>query len=268
MRVLVIGSGGREHALVKAIAGSKRAGQVFALPGNAGMRGEAILLQGDPLDVAGTVRAAVDHGIDFCVVAPEEPLALGLADAMRRAGIPCFGPGKEAARLESSKVYAKELMRRCGIPTADFAVFDALPEALRYAEKQAYPLVIKADGLAKGKGVVVAEDAAQAEEALRAMLEEGSLGASGRRVIIEERLEGPEISLLCLCDGENILPLPSAMDHKRALDGDQGPNTGGMPWRPTPGIPMPSPVTMRTSCGPRSGPCGSRSPSRAACSSA
>lgn len=236
MRVLVIGSGGREHALVKAIAGSERLSEVFALPGNAGIRGEATLLPGDPMDVDGVLRAALTHQIDFCVVAPEEPLAAGLSDALRRAGIPCFGPSQEAARLESSKVYAKELMRRYQIPTADFAVFDDLAAALTYAKDQPYPLVIKADGLAKGKGVVIAESYQEAEDALRAMLEQGVFGRSGSRVIIEEMLQGPEISLLCLSDGESILPLPSAMDHKRAQDGDQGPNTGGMgavapnPW--------------------------------------
>lgn len=227
MRVLVIGSGGREHALVKAIARSPLVEAVFALPGNPGMA-EAICLHGNPLDVEATVRLALDKRIDFCVVTPEDPLAAGLVDALTLKGIPCFGPTKSAVRIESSKIFAKELMQRHGIPTAGFRAFDELQQALAYVRGHSYPLVIKADGLAKGKGVVIAQDVGEADEALREMLSGRAFGESGSRVIVEEMLEGPEVSLLCLTDGHAIVPLVSSMDHKRALDGDQGLNTGGM----------------------------------------
>lgn len=227
MRVLVIGSGGREHALVKALAKSPLAEDVFALPGNPGMA-EATCIADNPLDVARTVQAALDARIDFCVVTPEDPLAAGLVDAMEAAGIRCFGPTRSAARIESSKIFAKELMQRHGIPTAAFRAFDGLEEALDYVRSHSYPLVIKADGLAKGKGVVIAQTREDAEEALREMLSGRAFGESGSRVIVEEMLNGPEVSLLCLTDGQSIRPLVSSMDHKRALDGDLGLNTGGM----------------------------------------
>ncbi len=227
MNILVIGSGGREHALVKAIAKSPLAGTVYALPGNPGMR-EAVRLPGNPLDIARTVRTALENRVGFCVVAPEDPLDAGLVDALESAGIPCFGPSKAAARIESSKAFAKALMSKAGIPTARYRVFDALDEALAYVQSQPYPLVVKADGLAKGKGVVIAENLAEAVRALEEMLSGRAFGQSGARVIIEEALTGPEVSLLCLTDGDTVVPLVSAMDHKRALDGDRGLNTGGM----------------------------------------
>jgi len=227
MNVLVIGSGGREHALVKAIARSPLAGTVYCLPGNPGME-EAVRLPGDPMDIAQTVRTALERRVGLCVVAPEDPLDQGLVDALEAAGVPCFGPTQAAARIESSKAFAKELMSKAGIPTARYRVFDSLDEAAAYVRTQPFPLVVKADGLAKGKGVVVAESLAEAVGALEDMLSGRAFGPSGVRVVIEEALTGPEVSLLCLTDGETVVPLLSAMDHKRALDGDQGPNTGGM----------------------------------------
>ena len=227
MNVLVIGSGGREHALVKAIARSPLAETVYCLPGNPGME-EAVRLPGDPMDIAQTVRTALERRVGLCVVAPEDPLDQGLVDALEAAGVPCFGPTRAAARIESSKAFAKELMSKAGIPTARYRVFDSLDEAAAYVRTQPFPLVVKADGLAKGKGVVVAESLAEAVGALEDMLSGRAFGLSGTRVVIEEALTGPEVSLLCLTDGETVVPLLSAMDHKRALDGDQGPNTGGM----------------------------------------
>ncbi len=227
MNVLVVGSGGREHALVKAIARSPLCDRVFALPGNAGMR-EATCLPGNPMDAELVLSLAREHKVDFAVIGPDDPLAMGLMDALEAGGIPCFGPTKLAAQVEASKVYAKLLMQKHNIPTAAFAVFDVLAEALSFVRGRPCPLVIKADGLARGKGVVVAKTHAEAESALRAMMADKVFGDSGSRVIIEEMLEGPEVSVLALCDGDTIVPLVSAMDHKRALDGDNGPNTGGM----------------------------------------
>ena len=227
MKILVIGSGGREHAVVKKIAESPLTGSLYALPGNAGMK-EARLIPGDVMDIPGVVKAAVERGIDFAVVTPDDPLAAGMVDALEAAGIPCFGPDRKAAEIESSKVFAKNLMKKYQIPTARFEAFTALEAALDYVRTQPLPLVVKADGLAKGKGVVIAETLDQAERALRDMLVGGVFGQSGSRVIVEEYLTGPEVSVLALTDGRVILPLLSAMDHKRALAGDQGPNTGGM----------------------------------------
>lgn len=227
MKILVLGSGGREHAVVKAISKSPLVDTVYALPGNPGMK-KAVCLPGDVLDVPGTVQTAKEYQIDFCVVTPDDPLALGMVDAMETAGIPCFGPDKKAARIESSKVFSKELMRKHGIPTARFAAFEALEPALDYVKNQPLPLVIKADGLAKGKGVVIAQTRQEAEQALKDMLVGRAFGDSGSRVVIEEFLEGPEVSVLAFTDGKAIVPLLSAMDHKRAIDKDQGMNTGGM----------------------------------------
>ena len=227
MRVLVIGSGGREHAIIRKIAQSPLASAVYALPGNPGIT-EAVCLPGDPMDNAATVRAALEHRIDFCVVTPDDPLANGLVDALEEAGVRCFGPGRLAARIESSKVFAKDLMRRYGIPTASYAAFEELDQALAYAAEQPLPLVIKADGLAKGKGVVIAGTREEARQALHAMMAQGAYGPGGGRVVIEEFLTGPEVSVLTLTDGRTLVPLVSAMDHKRALDGDLGANTGGM----------------------------------------
>jgi phosphoribosylamine--glycine ligase len=227
MRVLVIGSGGREHAIIKALSLDARIDGLFVLPGNGGMT-EAVCLPGDPMDNAAVLVTAKQYNIDFCVVTPDDPLANGLVDALEEGGIACFGPNKAAARIESSKVFAKELMRKYHIPTAAWQVAEDLESGLSYSRTQRYPLVIKADGLAKGKGVFIAEDVSQAEAALQGIFTDRLFGQSGSRAVIEEYLQGPEISVLVMTDGEVLIELPSAMDHKRALDGDLGPNTGGM----------------------------------------
>lgn len=227
MNILVIGSGGREHALVKRIAQSPLAKKIYALPGNPGMR-EAAAVPGNPMDNADTVKKAIELGIDFVVVAPDDPLANGLVDALEEGGISCFGPSRQAAQLESSKVFAKELMQKYKIPTARFRAFTEVTPALAYLNDHPLPAVIKADGLAKGKGVIIAESLQEAEEAVKAMLQDKAFGESGSRIIIEEFLQGPEVSVLTLTDGESLVVLPSAMDHKRAGEKDTGLNTGGM----------------------------------------
>ncbi len=227
MRILVIGGGGREHALVKALSGDSRVKALYALPGNGGMT-EAVLVPGDPMDNPFVVQKARQLAIDFCVVTPDEPLANGLVDALEGAGIPCFGPTQAAARVESSKVFAKELMAAHGIPTARWKKADSLAAGLAALAAFDCPVVIKADGLARGKGVLICEDQAQARQALRNIFEEQVFGEAGAQAVMEERLQGPEVSVLVFTDGQNILPLPACMDHKRAYDADRGPNTGGM----------------------------------------
>lgn len=229
MRVVVVGSGGREHALGWAIARSPLVRQVIGLPGNPGWAGVGTTWTDvDALDVAAVVaRCAAEH-IDLVVIGPEAPLVAGLADALRAAGIRTFGPGAAGARLEGSKAYSKEFMRRHGIRTAPFAVFEALEPALAHVRQVGAPIVVKADGLAAGKGVVVAATLAEAESALHEMLGGSALGEAGRRVVIEAMLPGEEVSVLALCDGRSIVPLAPSQDHKRIFDGDRGPNTGGM----------------------------------------
>jgi phosphoribosylamine--glycine ligase len=230
MRILVIGSGGREHALVWKLRRSPRVRRVVCIPGNAGIESEAHCLALDPADHEELARAAAREKIDLVVVGPEAPLAAGLADFLRARGLPVVGPGRAAARLESSKVFAKEFMARHGIPTAPFAVYGRADEALEFLESSAarYPLVVKADGLAAGKGVVVARDREQAAEAVRRIMVAREFGAAGDRVIIEDCLEGSEASYIVFTDGEAIVPAVAAQDHKAVFDGDQGPNTGGM----------------------------------------
>lgn len=231
MKVLVVGSGGREHALVKGILRNPAVTEVYALPGNGGIAKETKVtcVPGNAEDVAAVAAfaASVDD-LALAVIGPDDPLALGLADEIRKLGIPCFGPSKAGAQLESSKIFAKEFMRRHGIPTADFAVFNSLDKALAYVEEASLPLVVKADGLAKGKGVTVARTREEAREAVRACLEQKVFGQSGERILIEECLEGPEVTVLAFCDGETLIPMVPSMDHKAACDGDKGPNTGGM----------------------------------------
>lgn len=228
MKVLIVGSGGREHAIAWAVSRSNKVKKIYAAPGNAGIAGIAECVPIQATQVELLAEFAKQREIDLTIVGPELPLAMGIVDEFQRHGLKCFGPTALAARIESSKVWAKQFMKRHGIPTAEFEVFSSLEDALRYVRARKGHLVIKADGLAAGKGVVVAEDSAEAEEALRAMMERRSLGEAGTKVVIEERLEGPEASVMALCDGDHVVPLAPAQDHKRAYDGDRGPNTGGM----------------------------------------
>jgi phosphoribosylamine---glycine ligase len=225
MRVLVVGAGGREHALVRALHRSRARPEVLCAPGNAGIRGEAAPLpDAEPADVEGLARAAAAARVDLVVVGPEAPLVAGAADALAAQGVRCFGPSAEAARLEGSKAFAKEIMEAAGVPTAAHRVVTSVEDGL--AAISGYPTVIKADGLAAGKGVVIAPDEAEARSALEEMLVERRFGE--HPVVVEEFLDGRELSLLALCDGERALPLAPARDFKRIGDGDTGPNTGGM----------------------------------------
>lgn len=227
MNILVIGSGAREHAIVKKLKENPLAENVYVLPGNAGMT-EALLAPFDPMNATQVCFFAKAKGIDFCIVTPDDPLAIGLVDALELHDIPCFGPCKSAARIESSKLYGKLLMDKYGIPTAKWSAFKGTDEAIAFLDTLTAPVVVKADGLAKGKGVVVADTLDEAKAAVRDMLEGGAFGDSGKTVIIEECLTGVEVSVLALVDGETVKPLLSAMDHKRIGEGDTGPNTGGM----------------------------------------
>lgn len=229
MKVLVVGGGGREHAIIKKLKESPKCGVVYAAPGNGGIAADATCVAVQATDIAGMVAFAKNEGIDFVVVAPDDPLVLGMVDALGEAGIPAFGPNKAAAIIEGSKVFSKGLMKKYNIPTAAYESFDDAAAALRYLKAQnRYPAVIKADGLALGKGVVIAQNEAEAEAAIHSMMEEGAFGESGRRVVVEEFLTGLEVSVLCFTDGNVVAPMASSMDHKRALDNDQGLNTGGM----------------------------------------
>ena len=228
MKLMLIGSGGREHAIVKALKKSPEAECIYALPGNAGMEPDAICVPIAAKDIEAQVAFALENHIDFAVVAPDDPLVLGAVDALEAAGIPCFGPRKNAAIIEGSKVFSKGLMQKYNIPTASYAVFTDIDEALGYVKTQTPPIVVKADGLALGKGVVIAESIVEAEAALREMMEGRRFGDSGLRVVIEEFLTGPEVSVLAFTDGKTMVPMVSSMDHKRAKDGDKGLNTGGM----------------------------------------
>ena len=228
MKILVVGSGGREHALIKALKKSPEAEVIYALPGNGGIAQDAVCVPIGAKDIDGIVKFAVENQIGFAVVAPDDPLALGAVDALEAAGVPAFGPNKAAARIEASKVFAKELMQKYGIPTAQCRVFTDPDSARNYLKAAPLPAVIKADGLALGKGVIIAQTHEEAEAAIHDMMENKVFGDSGSRVVIEEFLEGPEVSVLAFTDGKTIKPMVSSMDHKRALDGDQGLNTGGM----------------------------------------
>ena len=228
MKLLVVGGGGREHALVKKLRENKNVTELYALPGNGGIADCAVCVPIGAKEIDKIVDFAVSKGIDYAVIAPDDPLALGAVDALNAAGIPCFGPTKKAAMIESSKVFAKNLMQKYGIPTAAYRVFDNPAEALTYLETAPLPTVIKADGLALGKGVIIASTREEAENAVRSMMEDRLFGDSGSRIVIEEFLSGPEVSVLTFTDGETVIPMVSSMDHKRAGDGDTGPNTGGM----------------------------------------
>ena len=226
--LMVVGGGGREHALIRALKKNPRVGTVYVLPGNGGIAADGQCVPVAATDIDGIVEFARTHRVDFAVVAPDDPLVLGAVDRLEELGIPCFGPRANAAMIEGSKVFAKNLMKKYGIPTAAYAVFDALEPALEYLKTAPLPSVIKADGLALGKGVIIAQTRDEAEAAVRAMMEDKIFGQSGSRVVIEEFLTGPEVSVLAFTDGQTLVPMVSSMDHKRAGDGDTGPNTGGM----------------------------------------
>ena len=228
MKVLVVGSGGREHAIVWALSKSPRVTELYCAPGNAGIAQQATCVPIGATDVDAMVTWAKENKMDFVVVAPDDPLALGMVDALEQAGIPAFGPRKNAAVIEASKAFSKELMRKYHIPTAKYATFTDMDEAIAYIQDQGAPIVVKADGLALGKGVTVAATVDEAVDAVKAMMEDNKFGASGSTVVIEECMTGPEVTVLCFADGEHISPMPSSQDHKRAYDGNQGPNTGGM----------------------------------------
>ena len=228
MRLLVVGGGGREHAIIKKLRENPEVTEIFALPGNGGIAADAVCVNIGAKDIEGIVNFAVEQKIDYAVVAPDDPLVLGCVDALSEKGIPCFGPKADAAILEGSKVFSKNLMKKYGIPTAEYEVFTDLASALNYLESAPIPTVIKADGLALGKGVVIAMTRDEAKDAVRSMMEDRIFGESGSRVVIEEFLTGPEVSVLSFTDGKTVVPMISSMDHKRALDNDEGLNTGGM----------------------------------------
>ncbi len=228
MKLMVIGGGGREHAIIRKLKENPQVEAIYALPGNGGMRGDAVCVNIGAKDIAGMAAFAAEKGIDYAVVAPDDPLALGAVDALEAAGIPCFGPRANAAVIEGSKVFAKNLMKKYGIPTAAYETFDDFSAALEYLKRASYPIVIKADGLALGKGVVIPATYQEAEAALSSIMLEKKFGASGDRIVVEEFLEGPEVSVLAFTDGKTVKPMVSSMDHKRVGDGDVGPNTGGM----------------------------------------
>ena len=228
MNILVVGGGGREHAIIRKLKEDKRTETVFALPGNGGIAADAVCLGGSAVDIPAVTAAAREHNIDFVVVAPDDPLVLGMVDALEAEGFPCFGPRKNAAMIEGSKAFSKDLMKKYGIPTAAYETFADMEAALAYVDACPLPTVVKADGLALGKGVLICETREAAREAVRSMMEGRLFGDSGATVVIEEFLTGPEASVLSFTDGETVVPMVSSMDHKRALDGDQGLNTGGM----------------------------------------
>ncbi|HEY8432693.1 MAG TPA: phosphoribosylamine--glycine ligase [Sandaracinaceae bacterium] len=228
MKVLVVGSGAREHALAAKLAASPEVELVLCAPGNAGTSRFGRNLAIAPTDVRAVVEAARSEGVGLVVVGPEAPLAAGLVDALAEAGVPAFGPTRAAARLESSKSFAKDFMKRHGIPTAAYATFDDADEAIAFVRERGQPMVVKADGLAAGKGVVVASTVEESIEAIRAIMVAREHGEAGARVVVEEILRGPEVSYHVVSDGERYVPLAAAQDHKRLLDGDRGPNTGGM----------------------------------------
>ena len=228
MKVMVIGSGGREHAIIKALKKSPRVTELYALPGNGGIAADAVCVNISAKDISGAVKFAVDNKIEYAVVAPDDPLVLGMVDALDDAGIPCFGPRKNAAIIEGSKVFSKGLMKKYNIPTAAYAAFSDKDEALKYLDTAAIPTVVKADGLALGKGVIIAETREEAKAAVISMMEDKMFGESGSSIVIEEFLTGPEVSVLSFTDGKTVVPMVSSMDHKRALDDDRGLNTGGM----------------------------------------
>ena len=228
MKILVVGGGGREHAVIRKIKENKSVTEVYALPGNGGIARDAVCVNIKATDIDGIAGFAVKEGIDYAIVTPDDPLCLGAVDRLTAEGIPCFGPSASAAVIEGSKVFAKDLMKKYDIPTAEYRVFEDPADALEYVAVCPVPTVIKADGLALGKGVIIANTRAEAAEAVKTIMEDKKFGKSGDMIVIEEFLTGPEVSVLAFTDGRTVVPMVSSMDHKRALDGDRGLNTGGM----------------------------------------
>ena len=228
MKIMVVGGGGREHAIIKKLRENRAIDEIFALPGNGGMAEDATLVPIGAKDIDAIVKFASENKIDYAVVAPDDPLVLGCVDALEAVGVPCFGPRANAAIIEGSKVFSKNLMKKYNIPTASYEVFDNAEDALAYLENAPIPTVIKADGLALGKGVIIAETREDALAAVKEIMNDKKFGKSGDRIVIEEFLTGPEVSVLAFTDGICVKPMVSSMDHKRALDGDNGLNTGGM----------------------------------------
>ncbi len=228
MDLLVVGGGGREHAVIKTLKKSEKCGKIYCLPGNGGIAADAECVPVKATDVNGIVEFAKTHKVDFAVVTPDDPLVLGCVDALEEIGIPCFGPRKNAAIIEGSKVFSKNLMEKYRIPTAKSKMFTDFEEAIAYLKTSGYPTVVKADGLALGKGAVIVNSFEEAEKTVREMMIDKVFGESGSRILVEEFLTGPEVSVLSFTDGKIVVPMVSSMDHKRALDGDRGLNTGGM----------------------------------------
>ncbi|MCQ2489399.1 MAG: phosphoribosylamine--glycine ligase [Clostridia bacterium] len=227
-KVLVIGGGGREHAIIKKLKENPEVEEIFAIPGNGGIAADATCVDIAATDIDKIVEFAYFNVINFAVVAPDDPLVLGCVDALENHGIPCFGPNADAAIIEGSKIFSKDLMKKYGIPTAEYATFTNVDDAIVYVETCKIPIVIKADGLALGKGVIIAETRDEARSAVISMMQDMKFGKSGAQIVIEEFLEGPEVTVLSFTDGKTLVPMISSMDHKRALDGDKGLNTGGM----------------------------------------
>ena len=228
MKLMVIGGGGREHAIIKSLKKNPEVTEIYALPSNGGIARDATCVNIGAKDIDGMVNFAKENAIDFAVVAPDDPLVLGAVDALEAVGVPCFGPNKAAAIIEGSKVFSKNLMKQYGIPTAAYEVFTDAEAALAYLETAPMPAVIKADGLALGKGVIIAQDLDEAKDAVKTIMADKKFGDSGNQIVIEEFLTGPEVSVLSFTDGNVVVPMVSSMDHKRAHDGDEGLNTGGM----------------------------------------
>ena len=228
MKLLVVGGGGREHAIIKKLKENKNVEEIFALPGNGGIAMDAVCVNISATNIPETVEFAVNNNIDYAVVAPDDPLVLGCVDALEEKGIPCFGPKANAAIIEGSKVFSKNLMKKYGIPTAQYEVFSDMKKALDYLETAPIPTVIKADGLALGKGVIIAMTREEAKQAVIEMMQDKKFGKSGDNIVIEEFLTGPEVSVLSFTDGKTVVPMISSMDHKRAGNNDTGLNTGGM----------------------------------------
>ena len=228
MKIMVVGGGGREHAIIKKLKENKNIEEIFVLPGNGGMAKDATPVNIGAKDIDAIVSFAKEKGIDYAVVAPDDPLVLGCVDALEKVGIPCFGPRANAAIIEGSKVFSKNLMKKYNIPTATYEVFEDAEAALEYVKTCPIPTVIKADGLALGKGVIIATERDEATDAVKSIMQDGKFGASGNRIVVEEFLTGPEVSVLAFTDGNVVKPMVSSMDHKRIGDGDTGLNTGGM----------------------------------------